>query len=520
MRNVWLVPIAAIAIGLAGDASRAQGRAFDLTTASIDDIQAAVAAGALTYERLVGLYLARIEAYDKNGPRLNAVLAINPRALDTARALDEERRTKGLRSPLHGIPIAVKDNIDVRDLPSTGGSLAFAGTSPARDATVITRLRDAGAIILMKTNMDELALGAQGLSSFGGQILNPYDLRRNPGGSSGGTGVAVNVAFAAAGLATETGVSIRSPAANNALAAIAPTQGLVSRAGVIPISFTQDRVGVHARSVADAAVLLTYIRGFDPEDLATWDSLGRADGPSYQDAVGGTLAGLRIGVLRDLFRTGAEFDEGNRIIEQQIAFMRDRGATITEDLTTGLDLVALMPRLRLNDFELRFAFDAYLHRRGPSSPVQSFAGLVASGKFLASLQARFARVMTVESLDVDREYRARLERRRMIRQALIDVMDRHSVDALVYPMKSLPAPPIGTADAGPRDNAISAVTGLPAIVVPAGVGREGLPFAVEILGRPFSEAALIRFADAYERFSRRRVAPAEGPPLPGDRFSY
>ncbi|HUF71131.1 MAG TPA: amidase family protein, partial [Longimicrobiales bacterium] len=262
------------------------------------------------------------------------------------------------------------------------------------------------------------------------------------------------------------------------------------------------------------------IRGFDPEDLATWDSLGRADEPSYQDAVGGTLAGLRIGVLRDLFRTGAEFDEGNRTIEQQIAFMRDRGATIPEDLTTGLDLVALMPRLRLNDFELRFAFDAYLHRRGPASPVQSFAGLVASGKFLASLQARFERVTKVESLDLNREYRARLQQRQMIRQALIDVMDRHQVEALVYPMKSLPAPPIGTADAGPRDNAISAVTGLPAIVVPAGMGREGLPFAVEILGRPFSEAGLIRLADAYERSSRRRVAPAQAPPLSGDRFSY
>ena len=338
--------IAAIlaALLLATTTAAMQSRAFDLLTASVADIQAAVAAGALTYERLITLYLARIDAYDKKGPRLNAILEINPRALDTARAFDAERRRSGLRSPLHGIPIAVKDNIDVSDVPSAGGNIALAGTYPPRDATVIRRLRDAGAIIFLKTNMDELALGNQGLSSLGGQILDPYDLTRDPGGSSGGTGVAVNVGFATVGIGTETGVSIRSPASNNALVGIAPTQGLVSRAGVLPISFTQDRVGPHAKSVADAALLLTYLRGVDPEDLFTAESAGKVDPRPYTEhAIARDASGIRIGVLRELFRGGDEFVEGSAMVDRQVAAMRAHGAVIVDNLTTGANLVERFP---------------------------------------------------------------------------------------------------------------------------------------------------------------------------------
>ena len=517
-------PVSCVALTLFALAStqpiHAQNRTFDLLTAGVDDIQAAVMAGALTYEGLVRLYLNRIDAYDKRGPRLNAIIEINPRALETARALDEERRTKGIRSPLHGIPIAVKDNFDVSDLPSAGGTLALAGTYPARDATVIQRLREAGAIIFLKTNMDELALGSQGLSSYGGQILNPYDLRRNPGGSSGGTAVAVNVGFATLGLATETGFSIRSPATNNGLVGIAPTQGLVSRAGVIPVSFTQDRVGVHAKSVADAALLLTYLKGFDPEDLITWNSLGESDQRHYTDYLDEHLAGTRIGVLRDLFRKGDDFEPGNVLIEHQIALMREQQAIVVEGLSTGLDLVSMFPVLRVNNYELRFAFDAYLRRRGPSSPVKSLSELIATGKYLKTLDSRFEIAMKVKALDSDPEYLARRDNQKMIRQALVNVMDRNQVDALVYPVKSLPAPLIGSADDGPRDNPISAITGLPAIVLPAGVNQEGLPFALELLGRPFTEGRLIHVAHAYERASRRRVAPKLTPHLAGETFSY
>ena len=501
---------------------RAQSRTFDLLTAGVTDIQAAVASGALTYEQLVRLYLNRIEAYDKQGPHLNAVIEINRHSIEIARALDEERRTKGLRSPLHGIPIAIKDNIDVADIPSAGGSLVLAGTYPAHDATVIQRLRQAGAIIFLKTNMDELALDSRGLSSLGGQILNPYDLKRNPGGSSGGTAVAVNVGFATLGVATETGFSIRSPASNNALVGIAPTQGLVSRAGVIPISFTQDRVGVHAKSVADAALLLTYLRGFDPDDLATAASLGKVDPKTYTEYLDDRLVSARIGVLRDLFRKGEQFESGNKLIDKQLALLRDHRAVVIDGLSTGLDLISLMPLLRVNGYELQTAFDAYLRRRGPSTPVKTLADLIATGKYLkgGNQEARYQQTMKVGTLDVNAEYLSRLQNQRMVRQLLVELMDRYQVEALVYPVKSLPAPMLGSSDDGPRDNPISAVTGLPAIVLPAGVNDEGLPMAMELLGRPFSEPKLIQLAYAYEQASRARVAPKTTPHLSGEIFSY
>ncbi len=500
---------------------RAQSHQFDLLTASVADIQAAVGTGALTYERLVELYLSRIEAYDKKGPRLNAVIEINPRAVEIARVLDAERKTKGLRSPLHGIPFAVKDNIDVSDIPSAGGNLALAGTYPARDATVIKRLREAGAIIFIKTNMDELALGSQGLSSLGGQTLNPYDLKRHPGGSSGGTAVAVNVGFATVGLGTETGVSIRNPASNNALIGIASTQGLVSRAGVIPVSFTQDRVGPHAKSVADAALVLEYIRGFDPEDLVTMENLGKLDKKSYRDYLDDRLAGARIGVLRDLFRKGPQFDTGNKLVEEQIALLRAQRAVVVDGLSTGMDLVSLIPLLRLNNYELRVGFDAYLRRRGSASPVKTLAELVATGKYLKRLEPQLQQALKREALDFDPEYLSRLANRRMVQQMLVELMDRGRLDALVYPFKSLPAPLLdAAADGGGSDNPISSITGLPAIVVPAGLTADGLPIAIEFLGRPFSEPKLIQIAFAYEQASRRRVTPNSTPHLSGEVFSY
>jgi Asp-tRNA(Asn)/Glu-tRNA(Gln) amidotransferase A subunit family amidase len=514
-----------LAAGLWGTAMRPAAAAdrhqFDLLTAGVTEIQAAVSAGSLTYERLVQLYLNRIEAFDRRGVSLHAVIEINPRAVEIARELDRERQASGLRSPLHGIPIAVKDNIDVSDLPSAGGSLSLAGTFPARDATVIRRLRDAGAIIFLKTNMDEFALGSQGLSSLGGQILNPFDLKRNPGGSSGGTGVAISAGFATLGLATETGVSIRSPAVNNSVVGVAPSRGLVSRAGVIPISFTQDRVGAHARSVADAALLLTHIRGVDADDLLTWQSLGQVDAAPYTSVLDWrALAGARVGVLDDLFRRGGQFEPVNTIIRDQIAMMRQKGAVVVEGLTTGMDLVSLFPALRVNRFEWKFALDAYLRRRGGSGAIRTMDDLAASGKYLESLRPRFEEASKLDQLDFDADYRARLSVQARVRQQLIDVMNRTGVEVLAYPFKSLGAPLIGTSDSGIRDNPISSTTGLPAVVVPAGVNDEGLPVSLEFLGRPFSEATLLRVAYSYERISNKRVLPPTTPHLPGEQFAY
>jgi amidase len=516
------IAAAAFAVSVSSSGAQTQSRKFDLLTATIADVQNAVDAGALTYEKLVHLYLGRIEAYDKNGPRLNAVIAINPKAAEIARALDDERKAKGRRSPLHGIPVAIKDNVDVADMPSAGGSLAFAGSHPARDATVVSRLREAGAIIFLKTNMDELALGSRGLSSLGGQILDPYDLTRNPGGSSGGTGVAVSVSFATVGVATETGVSIRSPATNNAIAGIAPTRGLVSRAGVIPISFTQDRVGAHGKTVVDAARLLDVIRGVDAEDLSTAESLARSAARPIGDVGGTGLRGARLGVLRDLFRQGAMFAEGNALVEQQIESLRKNGAEVITGLTTGEDLISAMPNLRVNSFELQTAFDAYLLRRGPASPVRTFAEFSQLKVFApgGNLAQRFQETMKAGDLNRNAEYLSRLEHQRTIRRLLVDLLERHRLDALVYPMKSLGAPSVGASDDGPRDNNISAITGLPAIVVHAAMTAEGLPLSIELLGRPFGEPRLVEIAHAYERIRGPRVLPKTTPHLPGEVFEY
>ncbi len=515
-RSAFAVVLVVVSIA----APRAQVRSFELTTASIADIHAAVDAGKLTYEGLVGLYLKRIDAYDKKGPRLNAVITLNPRAIEQAREMDAERKAKGRRGPLHGIPIVAKDNIDTADMATTGGNEMFAGSRPAIDATVIGKLRAAGAIIIAKTNMDEMAQSVRGFSTVGGQILNPYNLAKNPGGSSGGTGVAVAAAFATVGLGTETGVSVRSPAANSALIGVVPSRGLVSRAGVLPISFTQDRVGVHAKTTADAALVLSVIRGFDAGDLATMESLEHQVTDLTALPVN-SLRGVRVGVLRDLFRKGPEVEAGNAIIEKQLAVMTNAGAIVIDGLSTGTDLIGLMPSLRVNSYELRQSFDSYLQRRGPG-PVKSFAELFNSGRWLKGgvLEARFNDTMKAGDLNTNVEYQARLLNQKMMRQQLVALMDRYGVAALVYPMKPLGAPAVGASDDGLRDNNLVSTAGMPAIVVPAGWDAEGLPLALEIMGRPFTDAMLLKIAHGYEQASKHRVSPKSAPALPGETIQY
>ncbi len=464
---------------------QAQGRTFDLLTTGIDDIQTAVDAGALTYERLVRMYLDRIDTFDRRGPQLRAIIATNPRAIETARTLDAERKQRGRRSRLHGIPIAVKDNIDFGGMPTTGGSAAFAGSYPPRDATVVQKLREAGAIIIAKTNLDELASASRGLSTVGGQILNPYDLTRNPGGSSGGSAVAVASGFATIALGTETGFSIRSPASNTGIVGAVPTRGVISRGGVMPLSFTQDRVGVHARRVDDAATVMQAILVFDDRDAITEQSLTASQAPlrPIPDA-----RGLRVGVLIEMFREGEQFAAFNTVVLAQRDALTRAGVTVVDDLSTGSRLIALMPDLRVNSFELRTAFDAYLSARGPSSPVKTFADLVAGGKYLrgGSLERRIQETVQMNDLKANADYQQRLKMQASLRAQIVALMEKHQLAALMYPVKSLPAPPIGTSDDGDRDNNISAVTGLPAIVVPAALDRMGLPIAVEFLGAPFS----------------------------------
>jgi len=277
---------------------------FPLDEATISDVQAAYKSGALTSVRLVQAYLERIRACDQAGPKLNVVIFLNPRALEEAAALDQHfRRTGKFVGPLHGIPVLLKDNVNTRDMPTTGGSLSLAGYTPATDAAITRKLRNAGTIILAKVNLHEFAIWGETVSSIQGQTRNPYDLTRTPGGSSGGTGAGVAANFAIAGIGTDTVNSIRSPASANNIVGIRPTLGLVSRGGIIPYSFTQDAAGLLARTVNDAAKMLNVLVGYDPDDPATAWSVGNTEEDYTKFLKTNGVQGKRIGVLRSFFGT-------------------------------------------------------------------------------------------------------------------------------------------------------------------------------------------------------------------------
>src|SRR5436190_8262450 len=305
-------------------ASAAKTVEFDALT--IADINHAFDAGALTSEKLVQLCLARIDAYDRKGPSLRAVLALNPKALDTARALDAERKSTGRRSPLHGIPIVLKDNYNTADLPTTGGSVLLEGSIPRDDAFVVKQLRAAGAIVLAKVNMSEFASGPA-RSSLGGQSLNPHDLSRTPSGSSGGTGVAIAAAYAPIGFGTDTGGSIRGPATSNGVVGLKPTHGLVSRTGIIPLALSFDTGGPMARSVADVAVALGLLTGVDAADAATKKSEGVLQTDYTKELRPDALKGARIGIARDFLGADPDVDW---VVDAALAAMRKAGATLVD----------------------------------------------------------------------------------------------------------------------------------------------------------------------------------------------
>ncbi|HEX9577827.1 MAG TPA: amidase family protein, partial [Myxococcales bacterium] len=311
-------------------APRGESPPFQIEEASVAQLQAAMAVGVLTSRELTQHYLDRIARYDKAGPKLNAFLLLNPRALAEADALDQERARKGARGPLHGIPVVLKDNMNTKDLPTTGGSIAFAGAQPQEDAFVVAKLRQAGAVLLGKGNLHELARAGTTVSSLGGQTLNPYDLARTPGGSSGGPAAAVAANMAAVSLGSDTVNSIRSPASACDLVGLRPTRGLVSRSGIIPAALTQDMAGPITRTVADAAAVLEAIQGFDPKD-GTTDAVRGKDLPDYAASLDKSgLRGARIGVLRSFFGQKPEHAEVNRVTDAAIARMKELGAEPVE----------------------------------------------------------------------------------------------------------------------------------------------------------------------------------------------
>jgi amidase len=483
--------------------------AFDVSEKSISDLQAAIADGRVTSVGLVELYLQRIRAYDQAGPRLNAVLSINPTAAREARALDNERRRRGPRGPLHGIPVLLKDNFDTRDMPTTGGSLALTGVVPKDDAYQVKRLREAGVVILGKVNLHELALGLTTVSSLGGQTLNPYDIRRAPGGSSGGSAVAAAANFAAFTLGTDTAGSIRIPSSHNSLVGLRPTAGLSSRAGIIPFGHTQDTGGPMARSVADVAVVLDATAGFDAADPVTALSKGKTPATYTAALKVDALKGARVGVIREFFGNAPEDEPVAGVVRRALEDMTARGATTVDIVVPNLAQLLTASNLLMQ--ELKFDLRNYL--KGSRATIKSVEELLASGLHTAQFQAFVENANALpEDYPAGADYTARLAARETLGRAVTTVMDDNRLDVLVYPTVRRTAPLVGGNQAG-SNAGLSAQTGFPAITVPAGFTAEGFPVGIEMLGRPFSEPTLLGLAFSYERATRHRRPPNTTPPL-------
>jgi Asp-tRNA(Asn)/Glu-tRNA(Gln) amidotransferase A subunit family amidase len=483
----------------------AQGDRFDVLEKTIPELQTAIQAGQLTSRELVSVYLARIDAYDRRGPQLNAVVALNPNALRDAEALDRERAARGPRGPLHGIPILVKDNYETVDMPTAAGSIALAGYQSKTDAFQVRKLRDAGAVIIGKTNMHELAYGITNISSVGGQTRNPYDLSRAPGGSSGGTGAAIAANFAAAGMGSDTCGSIRIPASSNNLVGLRGTRGLASGSGIVPLSKTQDIGGPIARTLRDLAILLDATVGVDPADEATRAAGGHIP-KSYVEALRPDgLKGARLGLLKSYF---AEDEDGSAVVRRAIDQMKKDGAEVVEIDVPGLADLLRDSSLIVSEF--KFDLAEFLAAR-ENAPVRSLDEILRLGLHDVAVEAVLRRSNATETRESD-AYRRALVKREAIRHAVVATLDEHRLAALVYP--TIRRKPVRIGEPQPGSNCqLSAASGLPALSVPAGFTDDGLPIGVEFLGRPWTENELLRLGYGWEQAARLRRTPFSTPAL-------
>ncbi|MCC7201016.1 MAG: amidase, partial [Gammaproteobacteria bacterium] len=454
---------------------------FDVFEKSILELQAAQSDGTTSSRRLVEMYLARIKAYNQAGPALNAIVTLNPRALEAADILDRERAAGHVRGPLHGIPILVKDNYDTVDMPTSDGTLALATLQPTADAFQVQRLRKAGAVILGKTTMHELAAGITTISSLTGATRNPYDPRRGPGGSSGGTAAAVAASFAAAGTGSDTCGSLRIPAALQNLVSLRQTRGLSSRTGIAPLSSSQDVAGPLARSVTDLALLMDATVGPDRADPITAGASAHIP-RSYRDSLGPDgLRGMRIGVVRALFEDEPEDEAFNEVINRSLEAMKAQGAEVFDVEIPSLSEQLADTSVILHEF--KFDLADYLARH-KGTPIGSLEDIISRGMEHYRLEDRLRSRNKPESRDTE-AYRQALAKRSTLRTAVLRFLQEQRLDALAYPPVSRRSPFVDddADDAGGADTCqLSASTGLPAIVFPAGFTDDGLPVGLELLG--------------------------------------
>jgi amidase len=492
--------------------------AFELDELTIADLQSGMASGRYSAHSLARKYLDRIDDIDKHGPAINSVIELNPEALSIAADLDKERKAKGPRGPLHGIPVLIKDNIDTHDrMTTTAGSLALGGSIPLQDSFVAKKLRDAGAVILGKTNLSEWANfrsshSSSGWSGRGGQTKNPYVLDRNPCGSSSGTGAAISANLSAIGIGTETDGSVVCPANANSLVGLKPTLGLISRAGIIPIAHSQDTAGPMCRTVTDAAILLGALTGIDSRDDATKASAGKsfADYGKFLDANG--LKGARIGVHRKGFGFN---DAVDKLMTDCIDIMKRRGATVIDPADIPTQGKFDDSELEVLLYEFKADLNSYLASLGPRAPVKSLKEIIDFNEQYRDRempyfgQDLFIKAQAKGPL-TDKAYRNALAKdQRMSRKEGIDfVMDKNKLDALIAPTGG----PAWTTDWVNGDHftggysTASAVAGYPHITVPAGYVF-GLPVGISFFGRAWSEPTLIKFAYAFEQATKARRAP-------------
>jgi len=493
-------------------------RAFELDELSLAELRAGQVSGRFTARSLTRKYLARIEAIDRNGPKLNAVIELNPDAEAIARDLDRERKSGRVRGPLHGIPVLIKDNLDTADrMQTTAGSLALAGHHAKRDSFVAQKLREAGAVILGKTNLSEWAnfrsnRSTSGWSSRGGQTKNPFALDRNPSGSSAGSGAAVSANLCAVAIGTETDGSIVSPATACGIVGLKPTLGLISRSGIIPIAHSQDTAGPMARTVADAAALLGVLAGVDERDEVTRERAGRvpADYAAFLDPHG--LQGARIGVARRFLGFHPAVD---KLMETAFAELKSEGATLIDpaDLPThgrfgGAEFEVLL-------YEFKHGLNIYLGALGPEARVHGLADVIAFNEANRERvmpffgQETLIRAQTKGPLTEPAYLEALANCRRLTRGEGIDaVMNEHRLDALIAPT----AGPAHLTDHVNGDRGLggssspAAVAGYPSLTVPAGFVN-GLPVGLSFFGRAWSEPTLIKLAYAFEQATRHRRTP-------------